>query len=104
MRGLINEEEVERLVKEQRETKKVQEEQGKALKSSQPKPKSPQQELDCEIEGEKKRGRLLLTLKGRGKVVFTEMDKFERWVKRRDFHLAKQVGVFNFLSIWLTPI
>jgi hypothetical protein len=43
-------------------------------------------------------------LRGKGKVIFTKMDKFERWVKGRDFHWAKQVGVFSFLNIWLTPI
>jgi hypothetical protein len=32
---------------------------------------------------------MLMTLKGRGKVVFIEMDKFERWMGGRNVHLAK---------------
>jgi hypothetical protein len=76
---------------------RVQEEQGKALESFQPKP-------DCEVEGEKKRGKVLVTLRGRGKVVFIKMDKFERWVRGRDVHSAKHVRVFYFFNIRLTPI
>jgi len=82
MRGAINKKEAKRLVKEQQETERVQKERRKAFESFQSKP-------NCEVEGEKKKGILLLTLKGGGKVIFTEMDKFERWVKRRDFHWAK---------------
>lgn len=47
---------------------------------------------------------MLVTLRGRSKVVFTEMDKFERWVRGRVVHWAKQVGVFAFLYIQLTLI
>jgi hypothetical protein len=45
-----------------------------------------------------------MTLKGRGEVVFTKMDKFERWARGKDVHWEKQVGVFGFISIQLTPI
>jgi hypothetical protein len=45
--------------------------------------------LDCEDEGEKKRGKIVVSLRGRGKVVFSEMDKFERWAKGRDVHWEK---------------
>jgi hypothetical protein len=49
------------------------------LKSLKPKP-------NYDVEGEKKRGKVVVTLRGRSKVVFIEMDKFERWVKGRDIH------------------
>jgi hypothetical protein len=66
--------------------------------------KSLESELDCEVEGEKKRGIMVVTLRGRCKVVFMKMDKSKGWVRGKDVHWAIQVGVFNFLSIRLTPI
>jgi hypothetical protein len=45
--------------------------------------------LDWEVEGKKKRGTMLMTLRSRGKVVFNEMDKFESWMGGKDVHLAK---------------
>ncbi len=47
---------------------------------------------------------MIVTLRGRGKVIFAKMDKFERRVGGRDVQWAKQVGVFDFFNIWLTPI
>lgn len=86
MKGVISKEKMKRLAKEQQEMEKVRKEQGKTPKYSQPKPKSLEPESDFEVEGKKKRGKMLMTLKGRGKIVFTQMDKFERWVRGRDVH------------------
>jgi hypothetical protein len=43
---------------------------------------------------------MVVSLSGRSKVVFTKMDKLERWARGRDI----QVGVASFLSIRLTPM
>jgi hypothetical protein len=51
--------------------------------------KSLELEPHCEVEGEIKKGRVVVFLRGRGKVVFFEMDKFERWVRGRDVHWEK---------------
>lgn len=83
---------------------KVQEEQRRDLESFQLKSKSQELELDCEVEGQKKRGRVVVSLRSRGKIVFSEMDKFERWMRGRDVCQEKQVGIFGFLNIWFTPI
>jgi hypothetical protein len=99
MKGVISKDKMKRLAKEQQEMEKVRKEQGKTPKYFQSKPKSLESELNFEVEGKKKRGKMLMTLKGRGKIVFTQMDKFERWVRRRDVHWAKHVGVFGFINI-----
>ncbi len=99
MKGVISKDKMKRLAKEQQEMEKVRNEQGKTPEYSQPKLKSLEPESDFEVEGEKKRGKMLMTLKGRGKIVFTQMDKFERWVRGRYVHWAKLIGVFGFINI-----
>jgi len=55
MKGVISKDEAKRLAKEQQEMEKGREEQGKAPKNFQSKPKNPESELDFEVEGEKKK-------------------------------------------------
>ncbi len=55
MKGVISKDEAKRLAKEQQKMEKVKEEQGKALKNFQPKPKSLEPELDFEVKGKKNR-------------------------------------------------
>jgi len=38
------------------------------------------------------------------KVIFTEMDKLQRWIVGRDVAWAKQIGIGGLLSLELTPI
>jgi hypothetical protein len=52
--------EAKKLAKEQWKIERLQKEWGKA-------PKSFQLESDCEVEGEKKRGRMVVTLRSKGK-------------------------------------
>jgi hypothetical protein len=81
MRGAISKEETKELARKQRKMERLWKEQGKVLKNSRLKSKSLELKPKCEIEG-----RMVVTLKGRGKVVFTKMDKFEKWVRGRDAH------------------
>jgi hypothetical protein len=64
--------------------KKIKEKQGKALENFQLKPKSLEPKPNFKVEGKKKKGKM--TLKERVEVVFTKMDKFERWVNGKDVH------------------
>jgi hypothetical protein len=86
MKGMISKDKLKRLTREQQEMEKVKEEQGKALENSQLKPKNLEPKPNFEVDGEKKRSKMLITLKGRSKIVFTKMDKFQRWVRGRDVH------------------
>jgi hypothetical protein len=40
---------------------------------------------------------------GKGKLVFTKMDKLQRWVARKDVKWAKQIGIFSSSSMYLVP-
>lgn len=86
MRGSISKKEVERFAREQQEMERLQKERGNAPKSFQPKLKNAKKKPNYEVEGEKERGKMVVTLRGRGKVIFSKMDKFERWVGGRDVH------------------
>jgi hypothetical protein len=51
-----------------------------------------------------KRKKVLVSLRGRGKVVFIKMDNCQRWVAGRDVHLVKWIGIFSLMNIWLSSI
>jgi hypothetical protein len=45
------------------------------------------------------RKKVLVSLKGRGKIVFIEMDNFQRLVAGRDVPLVKWIGIVGLMNI-----
>ncbi len=48
---------------------------------------------------EKKREKMIMTIFGKCKIVFIEMDKFQQWIVKKDALWENQVGVFSLLSM-----
>ncbi len=46
---------------------------------------------------DKKREKMVVILFGKGKIIFSEMEKFQRWIVRRDLKWAWHVNVFSLL-------
>jgi NOL1/NOP2/fmu family ribosome biogenesis protein len=47
---------------------------------------------------------MVVTLSNRGKVIFLEMEKFQRWIVGRDIEWAHHVDIFDLLDAQLNPI
>jgi hypothetical protein len=42
---------------------------------------------------------MIMTIFGKCKIVFIEMDKFQQWIVKKDALWENQVGVFSLLSM-----
>ncbi len=59
------------------------------------------------IEGMKmrdKKEKMAVTFFGKGKIIFSKMDKFQQWIPIRDDEWAKHVGIFSLFSKQMNPI
>jgi hypothetical protein len=55
--------------------------------------------LKLKSNTEMTRKKVLVSLRGRGKGLFIEMDNFQRWVAGRDVHLVKWIGILGLMNI-----
>jgi hypothetical protein len=48
---------------------------------------------------DKKKEEMVMTLSGRGKIILLEMEKFQRWIVRRDVEWVQHIDIFNLLGV-----
>jgi hypothetical protein len=48
-----------------------------------------------------KKEKVVVSFIGNGKLVFTKMDKLQRWVARKDVKWAKHIDIFSSTSVYL---
>jgi hypothetical protein len=53
---------------------------------------------------EKKRKKMVVTIFDKGKIIFLEMEKFQRWIIGRNLGWARHINVSNLLNMQLSPI
>lgn len=57
-----------------------------------------------EIEPENEKRKKIMRFFGGGKLMLSQMDKFQHWVASKDVARAKMLGLFGLTPFKLTPI
>jgi hypothetical protein len=57
-----------------------------------------------EMKMRDKKEKMAMTFFGKGKIIFSKMDKFQQWIPIRDDEWAKHVGIFSLFSKQMNPI
>jgi hypothetical protein len=53
---------------------------------------------------DRKKIKMVVTLFGRKKIIFSNMEKFQRWTTDRDLEWARHVNISNLLNVYLSLI